>query len=124
MATTESTAIPPSQNEAWGFFGTISRHIEPTKAWDAALPAIARATGCSPDDVRAFLDSRYGRHFADEVEMNLAQDGSGIDGAIAVATAKWMDWTIGPKLSRATGIPVGLPYLTGFVMHASIEAEA
>lgn len=124
MATTDTTPIPPSQNEGWGFYGTISRHIEPSKAWDAALPAIAAATGCSYDETRAFLDSRHGRHFADEVEMNLPQDGRGIDGAIAVAIAKWMDWTIGPKLSRATGIPVGLPYLTGFVVQAGLEAEA
>lgn len=119
-----TTAIPPSQNEAWGFYGTMAHHVAADTAWDAALPAIAQATGCTSDEVRAFLDSRHGRHFADEVVMHLPEDGSGIDAAIAAAIAKWMDWTITARISRSTGIPAGLPYLTGFVVDAAIAVEA
>lgn len=124
MATTDTTPIPPSQNEGWGFYGTISRHIEPSKAWALALPAIAVATGCSPDEVRAFLDSRHGRHFADEVAMHMTDDASRNSVAIDMAIDRWMRWTITARVSRRTGIPVGLPYLTGFVVQSTIEAEA
>jgi hypothetical protein len=31
------------------------------------MQAIMAATGCSADAVRDFLDSRHGRHFADDV---------------------------------------------------------
>ena len=43
--------------------------------------------------------------------------------AIAAAATKWMGWTIGRRTSRETGIPYGRPYLTGYVMHAAIEAD-
>ena len=49
---------------------------------------------------------------------------SALPDAIAAATAKWMGWTIGRATSRETGIPEGLPYLTGYAMHAAIEAGA
>ena len=61
-----NTNIPQTQNREWGFFGTISHHADPERAWDIALAFIAGTTGCSPDATRAFLDSRHGRHFADE----------------------------------------------------------
>jgi len=35
-----------------------------------------------------------------------------------------MGWTIGRRLSRLTGIPAGLPYLTGYVISEGIAAEA
>lgn len=35
-----------------------------------------------------------------------------------------MGWTISRKTARETGIPKGLSYLTGFVTHFAIEAEA
>ena len=34
-----------------------------------------------------------------------------------------MGWTIGRQTSKEYGIPRGLPYLTGFVVHAGIMAE-
>jgi len=57
-----NTSIPQTQNREWGFFGTISHHADPERAWDIALAFIAGITGCSPDATRAFLDSRHGRH--------------------------------------------------------------
>ena len=87
------------------------------------MAAVANATGCTQDEVRAFLDSRHGRHFADDVANGLFEHRPLTD-AIAAAATKWMGWTIGRATSRETGIPQGLPYLTGYVMHAAIEADA
>ena len=120
---TSSSNIPPSENQAWGFVGTIAHHADADAAWPLAMTAIADATGCTPDEVRAFLDSRHGRHFADDV-ANALVEGPSLADAIATATTKWMGWTIGCATARETGIPKDLPYLTGFVMHAAIEADA
>jgi hypothetical protein len=62
-----------THNEAWGFFGTIRHHGDPTEAWPIAMRAIAEATGCSEIGVRDFLDSRHGRHFADDVANGLSE---------------------------------------------------
>lgn len=43
--------------------------------------------------------------------------------AIAAATQRWMSWTIGRQTSKDYGIPRGLPYLTGFVIHVGLMAE-
>ena len=117
-----STNIPQTQNRDWGFFGTMSHHADPERAWDIALAFIAGTTGCSPDATRAFLDSRYGRHFADEVSNHLAA-GKALTSAINAATATWMGWRISARTAHETGIPRGLPYLTGYVLHAEIEAD-
>ena len=64
-----SATIPATQNEDWGFWGTMNEHA--SAAWPLAVSAVAEATGEDGDTVRAFLDSRYGRHFADEVQSGL-----------------------------------------------------
>lgn len=112
-----------SNNEAWGFFGTIRHHADPAEAWPIAMVAIAEATGCADYAVRDFLDSRHGRHFADDVANGLV-DGLPLRGAIDIAVERWMTWTIDRHVSRETGIPRGLPYLLGFVTDCEIMAEA
>ena len=109
-------------NEAWGFFGTIRHHADPAEAWPLAMSAIAAATRCPDAAVRDFLDSRHGRHFADDVANGLVA-GLTLQGAIDAAVERWMGWTIGRRTERETGIPRGLPYLTGFVTLCEIEAE-
>jgi hypothetical protein len=119
-------AVPTAENTEWGFFGTMSRQApaSPTDAaWNAALTAIVAAIACTADEARVFLDSRYGRHFADDVSGYLLANQS-IPSAIQSAVIRWMGWTISRATSRTAGIPTGLPYLTGFVAHAAIEAEA
>jgi hypothetical protein len=119
-------AVPTTENPEWGFFGTMTRQTSasPTEAvWTAALTAIVAATACTPDEARVFLDNRYGRHFADDVTGCLLANQS-IPAAIQSAVIRWMRWTITHTTTRTTGIPSGLPYLTGFVWHAMIEAEA
>ena len=115
-------SIPQTQNREWGFFGTISHHADPERAWDIALAFIAGTTGCSLDATRAFLDSRHGRHFADEVSNHLAA-GQALASAINATATTWMGWRISARTAHETGIPRGLPYLTGYVLHAEIEAD-
>lgn len=123
-----TTTILPTRNAAWGFHGTID-HLECTsageaaKAWGIAFAAIARVTGASAEGVRDFLDSRFGRHFADDVANGLAKD-KALEAAIDAAVARWMGWIIDRRTARETGIPHGLPYLMGLATHFQILVEA
>jgi hypothetical protein len=67
--------ILPTNNQAWGFWGTIDydgdHHAEQSEAWALAMTAMSTATGCEAEAVRDFLDSRHGRHFADDVANGL-----------------------------------------------------
>jgi hypothetical protein len=112
--------IPATRNEAWGFWGTMDTHA--SKAWPIAMTAIAEATNQPLEAVRAFLDSRHGRHFADEV-LNHMHAGHALHDATGAATRQWMEWAIGRRTSKDYGIPRGLPYLTGFVIHCEIVEE-
>jgi hypothetical protein len=113
--------IPASRNEAWGFIFTMHDNAE--AAWPIAMTAISDATGHPLESVRAFLDSRYGRHFADDVFSGTFH-GATLHDAIREATARWMGWTISRQTSQQYGIPKGLPYLTGFVIHCEVTDEA
>ncbi len=116
-----NNSILPTENEAWGFWGTMGEQA--AAAWPIAFAAIQHATSADDNAVRAFLDSRHGRHFADEVSNHL-HAGAALTDAIAKAIATWMGWRIGRRTSQETGIPAGLPYLTGFVTSEGIAAEA
>jgi hypothetical protein len=125
--TTMTTTILPTRNTEWGFFGTIARietspATEPAEAWAIAARRIAEATEASPEGVRDFLDSRHGRHFADDVANELWK-GETLKVAIDAAITRWMGWRIDRKTSRDEGIPRGLPYLTGWVTHFQILYE-
>jgi hypothetical protein len=120
MSTNTDTAIPATQNESWGFWGTMRGYA--SVAWPLAMTAIAEATGESLDAVRAFLDSKAGRHFADEVSGH-QYHGQALPDAITTTVAAWMRMTIKRRTAIDYGIPQGLPYLTGFVMHAAIHDE-
>ena len=115
------TTIPASQNTQWGFFGTMNEAAE--AAWVLATAAISEATGYPLNEIQPFLDSRHGRHFADDVQNNL-HAGHDLQQAIKAATARWMGWTIDRHTSKELGIPRGMPYLTGFVGHCLINEEA
>jgi hypothetical protein len=117
------TANLPSNNEAWGFFGTVRHHAEPSEAWALAMTAVSEATTCPEFAVRDFLDSRDGRYFADSVADALFR-GDDLKTAIEAAVERWMSWTIDRRTEREHGIPRGLPYLTGWVAHYEILGEA
>jgi hypothetical protein len=127
MSTTLTDTILPTRNTDWGYWGTLSRSeaapgIDAARAWEIASRRIAEATGAAPEGVRDFLDSRHGRHFADEVANGLWK-GATPEAAIEAAIARWMGWRIDRHTARETGIPAGLPYLTGWVTHFAILDE-
>ena len=113
-------AIPTTTNESWGFWGTMNEMAQ--SAWPLAMTAVADATGQSLESVQTFLDSRHGRHFADDVNNALFL-GANLQDAINQATQRWMGWTISRQSSKEYGIPKGMPYLTGFVIHCEICEE-
>ena len=113
--------IPATQNGAWGFWGTMNEQA--AAAWPLAMTAISDATNQPLESVRLFLDSRHGRHFADDV-LNALLTNHSVEQAIKAAVARWMGWTIGLPTSKQYGIPRGLPYLTGFVIHCEVTDEA
>lgn len=43
---------------------------------------------------------------------------------MTTAIQQWMGWSIGRQTSKDYGIPRGLPYLTGFVIHCEIAEES
>jgi len=110
-----SSMILPSANEIRGFFGNIRQHADPHDAWMLVMGAIAKATGCSDEAVRAFLDRRYGRHFADDVANSMCS-GRDLAAAVDKVVERWMELRIDALIEREIGIPQGLPYLTGFVL--------
>ena len=112
-------------NEARSFYGIIGQHAEPNQAWSLAVAGIAKSTGRCDQAVRDFLDSRYGRHFADEAAMGLC-GGRDLPRAIDEEIERWMDRRIDAAIESELGIPQGLPYLTGFVcmQEALLEGAA
>lgn len=113
----------PTANQAWGFYGTSSAFADADAAWAIAFRAITKVTVGSAEGVRDFLDSRHGRHFADDVHNGI-HTGLGLERAIDAAITRWMGWKIDRNTAREHGIPKGLPYLTGFVGLYEIMADA
>ncbi len=113
--------MPATQNEAWGFWGTMNEHA--SAAWPLAMTAISDATSQHLESVRIFLDSRHGRHFADDVQNGLYR-GQTLADAVNAAAQQWMGWTIGRQTSKDYGIPRGMPYLMGFVIHTEIVEDS
>jgi hypothetical protein len=64
--------VLPTENEAWGFWGTVRSNtgMDPTEAWLAASVAVMQALAVSPQAARELLDSRFGRHLADQVSSS------------------------------------------------------
>ena len=102
-----TTAIA-SKNEARGFYGTIEQYAEPDQACALAVAGITKSTGRCDQAVRDFLDSRYGRHFADEVAMGLCS-WRDLPRAIDEAIERWMDRRIEAAIESELGIPGGSP---------------
>ena len=116
----ETSAVLASKNQDRGFFGRIRHHTEPHSVWALAMKAIGNAIACSDEAAQHFLDSRYGRHLADEV-VNALIGRLELPAAIDSAVAHWMRRRIDSRIQDELGIPEGLPYLTGFVcMHEAL----
>ncbi len=123
-------AILPSRNEDYGFFRALTvcpeRDRRSAEVWVLASRLIAEVVGADSEDemigIRDFLDSRIGRHFADDVVGNMAGCNIGLEAAIAAAIRRWQGWRIDRATERSEGIPAGLPYLTGWVQHFAVTA--
>ena len=95
-----------TNNIDWGFYGTINHHADPDQAWPLAMQVVHLATGSPEAAVRDFLDSRYGRHFADDVANGLL-DGLDTKPAIDAAVLRWMGWRIDRRIERQHRVPGG-----------------
>jgi hypothetical protein len=146
-----TTTILPSTNQAWGFWGTMGyTTADQSRAWTLASTAIAKVTGGTPEAVRHattaspllnagrrlrdVLDNRQGRHFANaepapaigprgQAKASEIFNGRTLAAAVDAAVATWMGWKIDKQIEREHGIPRGLPYLTGWVIHHQLQAE-
>ena len=118
-----TTPTLSTANEAWGFYGTTSGFTDADAAWAIAFPAVLAATESTAEGVRDFLDSRHGRHFADDVH-NGVHAGLDLTTATEAAIARWMGWTLDRQTAREISMPKGLPYLKGFVLYFSLQAQA
>jgi hypothetical protein len=122
--------ILPSRNEDYGFFRTLTvcpeRDRRSAEVWTLASRMIAEAIRAGSEDekigIRDFLDSRIGRHFADDVVGNMTGCNSELEPAIAAAIRRWQSWRIDRATERSEGIPAGLPYLTAWVQHFALTA--
>jgi hypothetical protein len=122
--------ILPSRNEGFGFFGTMTlspdRDRRSAEVWKLATTLIAAATGADSADeqigIRDFLDSRMGRHFADDVVSALQGGAPDSEAAITATIQKWQAWRIDRQTQREEGIPAGQPNLTGWVQHFAVSA--
>ena len=120
----------PSRNEDYGFFRTLTvcpqRDRRSAEVWTLASRLIAEAIRADSEDemigIRDFLDSRIGRHFADDVVGNMTGCNIELEPAIAAAIRRWQSWRIDRAIERSEGIPAGLPYLTGWVQHFAVTA--
>ena len=63
-----------------------------------------------PTAARDFLNSRRGRHFADDVTSFLFR-GLYLDEAIEAAIERWMAWRTGRRRNERDNTPVGTPLL-------------
>ena len=125
-----ASAILPSRNKDYGFFRNITvcplRDRRSAEVWVLVSNMIAAAIRADSEDemigIRDFLDSRMGRHFADDVVGNMTGCNIGLEPAITSTIRRWQDWRISCQTEREEGIPAGLPYLTGWVQHFAITA--
>lgn len=118
-------SVLSTENECWGFWGTMSfaiPHNELPDTWAAAFQAIETATGFEGEPVQKFLDSVLGRHFADGVRDQICR-GQSVHEAIDATIDQWQTWRTSCEQERDLGIPSGLPYLTGYVAWNEIELE-
>ena len=123
--------ILPSRNTGYGLSGTITatplRDRTSDAFWTLAFGRIVAGADCrgeiEREGVRDFLDSRMGRHFADEVVDRMAR-GTPAERALDETVADWCRQRISRATERHEGIPAGLPALVGWVQHFAICAEA
>ena len=64
------TTMLPTANPEWGFWGTSERNgYDAAMAWEAAGDTLATGFDLTPVEIRDLLDSRFGRHLADDLSF-------------------------------------------------------
>ncbi len=70
-----------TQNESWGFYGTLDRNCEErldddrlAALYHEAASQIVQIAGCKLYEAREWLDSTRGRHLADQVSPQVDAD--------------------------------------------------
>lgn len=99
-------------NPHYGFYGTINGDKD--AAWVAALAAVSKATGQPEGRVAVFLDSRLGRHFADQVNCE----------GLTATIQCWKAWRVSRTVRRQYRIAQGTDYLTAEITAAWHDREA
>jgi hypothetical protein len=107
--------IPDTKNEGYGFYGTMRAHA--ADAWPLAILTIQRAIRRPRTEIRAFLDSPGGRHFAHEVEGYLIE-GLALSEAIEAATQRWMRKSAKDSRLESYGLMQAQPMLLKRVIEA------
>jgi hypothetical protein len=107
--------IPETRNEGYGFYGTMRAHA--ATAWPLAILTIQRAIRRPRSEIRAFLDSPGGRHFANEVEGHLIK-GFALADAIEAATQGWMRKSARDARLESYGLMQAQPMLRKLVIEA------
>lgn len=87
--------IPQTQNKMYGFYGTCDdAGLNPDEFWNAAVEQIHQITNECPQDIAIFLDSRSGRHFANDVISQFYRH-KNQQVAIDLATKSWQCYPSG-----------------------------
>ena len=103
-------------NNEYGFRGTmIIAGYGSDKAWQIAMEAIRAETGAESDEVENFLNSVWGRHFADDVRDFIELFQYTLSDAVARTIRKWNRHHLSPRTRRELDIPTAMPYLSGIV---------
>ena len=71
------TEILPTQNKNWGFWGVASNYTDKEQMpqlWEAAFTIIREKAGFTPQETLGLMDSRWGRHTADEFAEEISCD--------------------------------------------------
>lgn len=91
-----TTEIIRTDNVDWGFYGTWSRKdsgIDVDKAWDIAIIILLENyEEWTQEYARDFLDSRMGRHMADNVYEGVRFHGMALSNALRAAAPEFVAW--------------------------------
>jgi len=107
--------VLPTENESWGFYGTLSQSMPDTvqmnDIWVAAFKAFLEVyPGIDSKVVREFLDSKGGRHFADSIMDSAVAKGdpSKVGKAVKAALRGGEGAWVAKELARMAGTPMGV----------------
>ena len=111
-----------TQNESWGFYGTMSSTGKSEESWNLAFNLLLKATKVNANCVRLFLDGTQGRHFADEVKEHLSK-GVDLKTSIQTVIAKWKIWKVPKGIQKRYNIKSTYNYIETFALAYAIQNE-